>query len=87
MLAKGQDPLLCKPVPEIDIFWWNNTHVRWEADQHMNVIWASFRLDDLHLHLIAQLSQDFSDVLLDLVVYYLPAILWCKHHMILASVT
>ena len=63
------------------------THVRGDADQHMNVIWAGFRLDDLHLHLITQLSQDFSYVLLDLVVYYLSAIFRCKHHMILAAVT
>ena len=39
------------------------THIRWNADKHMYVIWTCFRFDDFHFHFPAQFSKNSADIL------------------------
>ena len=56
-----------------------------DTQQHMNVVWACLCFYNFHTFLFAQLSQNLSDILFDLTVYYHPTVFRCKYYMILAS--
>ena len=51
----------------------------------MDMIRACFCLNDFHSFLLAQLSQDYSNICFDLSIYRHPAVFRCKYYMILAS--
>ena len=51
----------------------------------MDMIFTQLCFYYLYFLLFAQLSQNYSDILLDISVYYLPPIFGVKHNMVLAS--
>lgn len=53
--------------------------------QHVNVIRARFCLYDLYLHLTAQLSQYFSNISSEFLVYYFSSVFRCKYNVILTT--
>ena len=62
-----------------DAILWRKTY------QHMDMVGARLRFDDLYSFLLTQLPEYLPYILFDLAVHHHPAILWRKHYMILTS--
>ena len=59
---------------------WRDTY------EHMDMIWARLCLYDLYSFLLAQFSQDFSDIPFQCPIYLFSSILWGKDYVILTPV-
>ena len=60
--------------------------MRWDTQQHMNMIWTCLCFYDFYTFLFAQFSQDFSDISFQLTVDFFSSVFRCKHYMVLTSV-